>query len=328
MTRAVTAVALAALAAAALSSARPAEACACGIAIEANVSEERALVIEQGGRESIVLSLDLTSDGTERAAVVLPVPSEPDVEAVRGGDPLAYLDVATQPAPAVGSSGGGDDTAGAPPVDVIGRETVGGYDVARLGAGDAAALDRWLSDNGYTLPAGAEPILAEYVDEGWRFVAIRLAPESNGPLKPLGVSFETDEYVYPMRLAQLATVPLSLTLFTLADGERQVDGLDTVWAGTVDELSPQPPPGIGQIFGQGGYVTRLEAPPADPAQFTSDLLIDPVEAEIAPADTSAAATTVETTDDGDISTAGVVALIAAGLAFAIGLILIMRPRSR
>lgn len=236
MTRALAAVALAALAAVALSSARPAQACACGVAIEASVSEEQALVIEQGGRESIVLSLDLTSDGAERAAVVLPVPSEPDVEAVRGGDPLAY-----------------------------------------------------------TLPAGAGPILAEYVEEGWRFVAIRLAPESNGPLKPLAVRFETDEYVYPMKLEQLATEPLDLTLFTLADGERQVDGLDTVWVGTVDERSPQPPEGIGQIF--------------------------------APGTASVPAATVETDDDDGISTGGVVALIIAGVAFAIGIMLIMRPRS-
>jgi hypothetical protein len=312
--------------------AQPAGACACGVAIEATVSEEQGLVIEQDGSESIVLSLDLNSDGTERAAVVLPVPGEPTVEAVKGGDPLAYLDVATQPAPAVGSSGGGDETAGAPPVDVIGRETVGGYDVARLGSGDAAALDSWLRENGYTLPAGAEPILAEYVDQGWRFVAIRLAPESDGPLKPLAVGFETGEYVYPMKLEQLATEPLNLTLFTLAAGERQVDGLETVWAGTVDELSPQPPAEIGEVFAQGGYVTRLEAIGADPARFTEDLQIDPVGEELEPGTetttttTDSAATTVETGDEDGVSTAGVLALIAAGLAFAIGIALITRPR--
>ena len=61
---------------------RPAQACGCGIAIDATVSQERGLVIEAPGRERIVLSLDLTSDGTERAAVVLPVPARPTVEAV------------------------------------------------------------------------------------------------------------------------------------------------------------------------------------------------------------------------------------------------------
>jgi hypothetical protein len=322
------AIALAAIAAATvLWLAQPAGACGCGVAIEATVSEEQALVVEQGGLESIVLSLDLTSEGTERAAVVLPVPGKPRVHAIQGEDPIAYLDEVTQPLSGLGSSaGGGDETAGAPRVDVIGRETVGGYDVARLGAGDAAALDRWLRDNGYTLPAGAEPILADYVDEGWRFVAIRLAPESDGSLKPLAVGFETDEYVYPMKLEQLATEPVNLTLFTYADGERQVDGLETVWAGRVDELRPQPPGALDKVFRPGGYVTRLEATGADPAQFTEDLLIDPVEEELEPGTTSAPAATVETDASGGVSTGGVIALICAGLAFAIGIALIMRPR--
>jgi hypothetical protein len=326
LTRTALAVALAALAAVALASARPAEACGCGIAIEASVSEEQGLVIEQDSREQIVLSLDLASDGTGRAAVVLPVPGVPTVEAVKGGDPLAYLDEATQPAPEVGSSGGGGDTAAAPRVDVIDRETIGGYDVARLGAGDAAALNRWLDDNGYTLPDGAEPILADYIDEGWRFVAIRLAPESDGRLKPLAVGFTTDDYVYPMRLEQLAPEPLNLTLFTLADGPRRVEGLNTVWDGTVDELSPPPPPGIGQIFAQGGYVTRLEARGADPAEFDEDLQIEPAAAATSSSQAAANAGTPDTTADDGISTAALIAIIAAGVAFATGLVLLTRPR--
>jgi hypothetical protein len=317
--------ALAALAgAAALWLARPADACGCGVAIEATVNQESALVIEEPGREQIVLSLDLASDGDQRAAVVLPVPGVPTVDAIEHGDPLAYLDQATQPPPSVGSAGGGE-TAPAPRVDVIDRETIGGYDVARLGAGDAGALNRWLNENGYTLPAGAEPILDDYVAQGWHFVAIRLAPQTDGRLKPLEVSFPADQYVYPMKLEQLATVPLDLTLFTLADGPRQVAGLETIWDGSVDELSPPPPPTLGEIFGQGGYVTRLEATGADPAQFTADLQIEPTAAASTPAP-AAVATAPPTEGDDGISTEALIAIIAAGLAFALGLVLLTRPR--
>ena len=168
----------------------PARACGCGIALEANVTDERALVVDTPDRERIVLSLDLTSDGGGRAAVVLPVPGDPDVAAIERGDPLAYLDVATAPpagSGAVGAASG--EGASASGVDVIGRETVGGYDVSRLASGDPRALDRWLDANGYTLPGGAQPILSDYVDDGWRFVAIRLAPKAEGRLKPLAVSF-------------------------------------------------------------------------------------------------------------------------------------------
>ncbi len=320
-----TAAALTALAAAAALSLAtpPAGACACGIAIEATVSEESGLVIEQPGHEQIVLSLDLASDGSERAAVVLPVPGIPTVDAIEGGDPLAYLEQATvPPEPAVGAGAGADTAAG---VDVIGRETIGGYDVSRLGAGDPEALSQWLDRNGYTLPAGAEPILSDYIDEGWSFVAIRLAPQAEGRLKPLRVGFDTDEVVYPMRLAQLGTEPVNLTLYTLADGERRVDGMTTAFAAAVDELEPPPPAELAELFAAGTEVTRMEALGVDPASFTSDLLVDPVEPELEPGSPTSD-TAAGTDGDGGVSTAGVLGIIAAGLAFALGLFFFTRRR--
>jgi hypothetical protein len=316
------ATAAAALAATLALAASPAGACACGVAIEATVSSESALVIEQPGREELVLSLDLTSDGSGRAAVVLPVPVVPEVAAIQRGDPLAYLEQATAPPP---EAAGGDDAAAAPGVEVIGRETIGGYDVATLGAGEAEALGPWLADNGYTVPRAADPILAEYVDEGWRFVAIRLAPEAEGRLKPLVVSFDTDEVVYPMRLAQAGTEPVNLTLYTLADGPRSVDGLEAVWQGDVSELSPRPPPELDELIPESGYVTRLEALGADPAAFTADLVIEPAPgAPTGTAPPTAAAAAGD--DDGGISAAALIAIIAAGVAFAIGLALLTGAR--
>ena len=164
----------------------PAQACGCGIALESSVSDERALVVDNPGHERIVLSLDLAGDPGGRPAVVLPVPGVPEVEAIEHGDPLAYLDTATTEVEPGAVGGGAPDESAASPVDVIGRETVGGYDVARLASGEAGALDAWLRRNGYALPDGAEPILADYVDRGWRFVAIRLAAGRGGPAEAAG----------------------------------------------------------------------------------------------------------------------------------------------
>ncbi len=233
---------------------QPADACGCGVAIEAEVNSESGLVVVGPGEEQIILSLDLESAGDERAAVILPVPGVPEVAAIEDGDPLAYLEQATQPPPEVGSGSGDEDgaTAGAaPPVDVIGREEIGGYDVTRLASSDREALDTWLDENGYEVPDGAEPIFASYIRQGWKFVAIRLAPDSDGRLKPLRVSFPAEIPIYPMRLSQLSTRPIDLTLYTLADGERQVVGLDTVWSGAVTELSPPPPPELAELFAAG-----------------------------------------------------------------------------
>jgi hypothetical protein len=311
---------IAAVAAAALwGGAAPAGACACGVAIEATVTDEEALVVEEPGQERIVLSLDLASDSRRgRAAVVLPVPSAPTVAAIEHGDPLAYLDLATAPEPSAGGAPGEGEAAGAaPPVDVIGREEVGGYDVSRLRASDPEALGEWLQANSYSLPAGAEPILADYIDRGWAFVAIRLAPGSSGRLKPLDVSFATDSPVYPMRLEQLATDPVSLTLYALADGERRVPGLATVWSGPVSELSPQPPAELADLFAEGTVVTRMEADAADPAGFTSDL-------EIVPLSSAGPAPPIE--NDSGLSAAAVIGICAAGALVAAALYLVVRGR--
>jgi hypothetical protein len=106
----------------------PAGACACGIALDATVDRERALVIERPGREEIVASFDLSSDGGERAAVVLPVPGDPAIRAIERGDPLAHLDEATTVSRAPASGGDEGAVGAASPgqaVEVIGRETVG-----------------------------------------------------------------------------------------------------------------------------------------------------------------------------------------------------------
>ena len=261
------------------SAAQPADACGCGIAIEAEVNSEAGLVVASPGREEIILSLDLASSSDERAAVVLPVPGVPEVAAIKRGDPLAYLEEATQPPPEVGSGSDGDDgaTAGAaPPVDVIGREEIGGYDVTRLASSDPDALGEWLDENGYEVPDGAKPIFDSYIRQDWKFVAIRLAADSDGRLKPLRVSFDTAIPVYPMKLSQLSSRPVDLTLFTLADGERQVEGLETVWTGPVTALNPPPPPELTNLFKRGSHVTRLEIEDAPPESFDTDLVIEPL----------------------------------------------------
>ena len=258
-------------------------------------------MIQHRNRESIILSLDLASDDPEaRAAVVVPVPAPPRVAAVEGGDPLVYLEQATA-TPRAQSSGDGETTGAG--VDVLGRERVGGYDVARLGSADGRALERWLAKHGYALPAGAAPILSEYADENWRFVAIRLAPGSDGVLKPLKISFDSEETVYPMRLEQLATEPLSLTLFVLARAERRVKGLDRTWSGGIDELQPRPPAELEALFDSDQHLTRIEADGVDPSRFTRDLVI-----EALPSPPGAAGP-----DEPGLSTLGFVLIAVGGL---------------
>ena len=121
-----------------------------------------------------------------------------------------------------------------------------------------------------------------------------------------------------MRLAQLGTQPLDVTLFTLAGGPRSAQGLARTWAGEVGELAPPPhPASVARLLDQGSYVTRLEGAGLDPGAFTEDIVLEPE--ALAPTDQGGVAPTTDLAADEGIATGTVIALICAGLAFALGL---------
>jgi hypothetical protein len=245
----------------------PASACACGVAPQARIDVERALVVHRDGREDLVISYDLRAAG-KRPAVVLPVPSEPKVTAL-DGDPFGWLEQATAPR---ATSGGGDEgvVAGAGAPATIKRSTVGGYSVTRLHGGSGETLDRWLHRNGYALPAGAVPILHSYAKRGWWFVALRQAKRSSGALKPLRLRFGASTAVYPMRLSQLATRPVNLDLYAVSAGTVAAAPLRQATTVTIGDVSE---PSLRDLLRRGETLTKLQAQSMDASSFKHDVVL-------------------------------------------------------
>src|ERR1035437_3666473 len=160
--------------------ARPANACGCGMVINATDTAEQALVTYHYGRETIIPGLNLESVGVN-AAVVLPVPNAPKVRALPGDLNLfAVLDSATAPSvPSSNSSGVGMNAAAAGPT-VVSQQTVGGYQVTVLLGGTGNTLSSWLGSHHYNLAANIQAGLQRYVTREWYFVAIRLADQRIG----------------------------------------------------------------------------------------------------------------------------------------------------
>jgi hypothetical protein len=201
------------------------------------VDREMSVVRWDGHQEQIVMSLTVAGDAHE-AAWIMPVPHRATVK-LGSSTLFDQLDKATAPEhrtrhhfwPDNGDWPFADDTesgdaaplpgAKAPSVGVVGRERLGPFDVARLTATDSGALGDWLAANGFSLPSRLDTALRPYVDQGWEYVAIRLAPENadsplGGTLDPLHLTFASDELIYPMRLSRLAQTPQSLGLYVLA----------------------------------------------------------------------------------------------------------------
>jgi hypothetical protein len=276
----------------------PAYACGCGAMVvdrnaEISVARESSVIDWDGRTEQIVMRFTVDSNAPE-AAWIMPVPNRATVELAdgtlfdelvriaapqhrtrhyfwpRGGDwPFDDTDGAGAGAPAPGAA--------APGVGVVGRERLGDFDVARLTATDPDALGDWLAENGFELPEGLGQDLEPYVAAGWEYVAVKLAPSSegttlDGTLDPLRLSFASEKLVYPMRLSRRATTPQSLGLFVLA-GHR-MEPRDNI-GGSEPEVTyagkVEPRGAVGRLTGgEERFLTALDQHFPEPGRIDGD----------------------------------------------------------
>lgn len=112
----------------------------------------------------------------------------------------------------VGKGGGGTGSGygrggGSSTVTVEAEFAVGEYEIVILSATESNGLDSWLRDNDYNIPAGAEPLLRPYVEQGMKFFVAKVDPKqvefgANGQtmLSPLRFHYDSDEFSLPIRL--------------------------------------------------------------------------------------------------------------------------------
>ncbi len=86
--------------------------------------------------------------------------------------------------------------------------TVGEYDILVLSAKESSGLIRWLNDNDYKIPDGAEKIVASYLKQDMRFFVAKVnlseqAKLGYAYLRPLQVAYESNKFMLPIRLGTL-----------------------------------------------------------------------------------------------------------------------------
>lgn len=79
------------------------------------------------------------------------------------------------------------------------------YDVLILSAQESNGLTRWLTDNNYRIPQGADAVLGSYIKQGMRFFVAKVNVErmnglGNGQLRPLQVRYRSAKFMVPLRL--------------------------------------------------------------------------------------------------------------------------------
>jgi hypothetical protein len=107
-------------------------------------------------------------------------------------------------------------------VQVMDQFSVGEYDVSLLDATESDGLANWLKTNDYKLPAGAEPMLNSYIQQGMKFFVVKvnlaaLQKSGHGFLHPIVIEYESPKFMLPMRLGTLnATSDQDLTVYVLS----------------------------------------------------------------------------------------------------------------
>jgi hypothetical protein len=118
-----------------------------------------------------------------------------------------------------GANGAGGAVGFTPPPTVIAQEVVGPYQTVQLSSQNAGALETWLLQNGYNIPADIAPIIQAYVSEGFDFLAIKLVPgQGVSAMKPVRVTAPGAGLSLPLRMVSAGT-GASVTLKAWIFGE-------------------------------------------------------------------------------------------------------------
>lgn len=104
-------------------------------------------------------------------------------------------------------------------VPVLERKLVGIFETAIIASSDPKALSAWLNQNGYFVPANAQPVIERYVKDGRVVVAVKVRRDEPNPNTstphPLSFTFKTDKPVYPVRLTGVDNWPLRVELYVI-----------------------------------------------------------------------------------------------------------------
>jgi hypothetical protein len=141
------------------------------------------------------------------------------------------------------ASGGDDDAAGGEltggpggdnGVTVLHEGTVGPYETVTLASTDGDTLTAWLGDHGYSVPDDVAPIIAEYVAEGFDFIALRLKSDVEvQKMTPIRVVTPGPRGPLPLRMVAAGVGDsVAITLFLIGEARYALPDLH---ASSLDE---------------------------------------------------------------------------------------------
>ena len=193
------------------------------------------IVFRQDGDQITAMVQIQFVGNSEDFSWVVPVPSTPQLDvgsntvftdlelATRpqfnlefNGSQCAFPEFATDTADSSAENSGGGDGGG---VTIESVQNVGGYVATVISGDNAESINQWLVDNNYDLNARGEELLAPYVEDGMKFVAVKLQQNrGTGSIQPLIMKYQSSQPVIPIRLTAIAaTDDMGVLVWLLGD---------------------------------------------------------------------------------------------------------------
>lgn len=130
-----------------------------------------------------------------------------------------------------GEDSAGEDYDGDDPlVDVVHQGTVGPYETVTLSTETPGALNAWLEEHGYNVDDAAQPIIDQYVADGFDFIALRLQPGKGvSQMTPVRVVMDGGNLTLPLRMVGIGTGELTpIVLYVVGEGRYISQNFDEV----------------------------------------------------------------------------------------------------
>jgi hypothetical protein len=105
-------------------------------------------------------------------------------------------------------------------VTVTKQQNVGPYETVQLQSTDATALEDWLGQNGFDVPADVQPVIDAYLSEGFDFLVMKLLPGAGvQSMRPVRVTMPGASFALPLRMASVGTgATVGITIWVVSDG--------------------------------------------------------------------------------------------------------------
>ena len=215
-----------------LSLALPQEARACGgffcsFSAPVNQAAERILFAVEGEDVTAHIQINYQGDAAD-FSWVLPLPTVPEMDVGSDlvfdrlhqlTDPRFFIEWQKSDCEAgdgcmcefddadLGAGGDPSDSHGG--VEVLAEGSVGPFDYKVVSSKDPEAMFTWLNDNGYDQPDAAQPLIEQYVEFGFVFLALKLQKDKDaGEVQPIVIKYQDPTLAcIPIKLTSIAAEP-------------------------------------------------------------------------------------------------------------------------